>query len=174
MTLRLVLGCDPGQSGAIAVLADGEPTGFIDMPTMPRKAGGHEVNAASLAAQLRGILQQHRGAHVMAVLELVNAMPPKVRGRSQGISSAFRFGQSDGILRGVLAALGIGYITVSPVKWKNHYGLTGQDKDAARTLAIRRFPSVADRLARKKDGGRADALLIALWAHGTEQHARAA
>lgn len=168
MTLRLVLGCDPGQSGAIAVLADGEPTGFIDMPTMPRKAGGFEVNAASLAAQLRGILQQHRGAYVMAVVEQVGSMP------RQGLASTFRFGQSDGILRGVLAALGIGYITVSPVKWKNHYGLTGQVKDAARTLAIRRFPNVADELARKKDGGRADALLIALWAHGTEQHARAA
>lgn len=168
MTLRLVLGCDPGQSGAIAVLADGEPAGFIDMPTMARKAGGHEVNAASLAAQLRGVMQQHRGAHVMAVVELVGSMP------GQGLASTFRFGQSDGILRGVLAALGIGYITVSPVKWKNHYGLTGQDKDAARTLAIRRFPSAADQLARKKDGGRADALLLALWSHSTEQHARAA
>ncbi len=168
MTLRLVLGCDPGQSGAIAVLADGEPAGFIDMPTMPRKAGGFEVNAASLAAQLRGVIQQHRGAHVMAVVEQVGSMP------GQGLASTFRFGQSDGILRGVLATLGIGYITVSPVKWKGYYGLKGQEKDAARTLAIRRFPSVAGELARKKDGGRADALLIALWAHGTEQHARAA
>lgn len=168
MTLRLVLGCDPGQSGCIAVLADGEPAGFIDMPTMPRAAGGHEVNAASLAAQLRGALMEHRGAHVLGVVELVGSMP------RQGLASTFRFGQSDGILRGVLATLGIGYITVSPVKWKNHYGLTGQEKDAARTLAIRRFPSVAEQLARKKDGGRSDALLIALWAHGTEQHARAA
>lgn len=168
MTLRLIIGCDPGQTGCLALLADGEPAGFIDMPTMPRKAGGFEVNGASLAAQIRGALMQHSGAHIMAVVERVGSMP------GQGLASTFRFGQSDGILRGVLSALGIGYITVAPVRWKNHYGLKGQEKDAARSLAIRRFPSVADQLTRKKDCGRADALLLALWAANTEAHARAA
>ncbi len=168
MTMRLTLGCDPGQSGCIALLADGEPAGFIDMPTMPRNAGGHEVNAAALAAQLRDALQRHAGAHVFAVVEQVGSMP------GQGLASTFRFGQSDGVLRGVLGALGIGYITVAPVRWKNHFGLKGQEKDAARALAIRRFPSVALELARKKDQGRGDALLIALWGESTEQAARAA
>lgn len=168
MTLRLTIGCDPGQSGALALLADGEPAGFIDMPTMPRKAGGFEVNGASLAAQIRCALMKHPGANILAVVEQVGSMP------GQGLASTFRFGQSDGILRGVIATLGIGYITVAPVKWKNHYGLKGQEKDAARALAIRRFPAIAEELARKKDCGRADALLIALWGHSTEQHARAA
>lgn len=168
MTLRLTIGCDPGQSGAIALLADGEFAGFIDMPVMPRKAGGFEVNAAALANELRQALRQHHGAHVMAVVEQVAAM------KGQGVSSMFRFGQSDGILRGVIATLGIGYITVHPVKWKGHFGLKGQEKDAARALAIRRFPAAAGELSRKKDCGRADALLLALWAASTEQHAVAA
>lgn len=168
MTMRLTLGCDPGQSGCIALLADGEPAGFIDMPTMPRAAGGHEVNAAALAARLREALHLHAGAHVFAVVEQVGSMP------NQGLASTFRFGQSDGILRGVLGALGISYMTVAPVRWKNHFGLKGQEKDAARALAIRRFPSAALDLARKKDQGRADALLIALWGESTEQAARAA
>ncbi len=168
MSLRLTFGCDPGQTGCIALLADGEPAGFIDMPTMPRAAGGLEVNAAALAASMRGALHAHPGAAVLAVCEQVGSMP------GQGLASTFRFGQSDGILRGVLGALGIGYITVSPVRWKNYYGLRGQEKDAARSLAIRRFPAVAAELARKKDCGRADALLMALWAESTEQAARAA
>lgn len=163
MTLRLVIGCDPGQSGGLALLADGEPAGFIDMPTMPRKAGGNEVNAASLAAQIRGLMHQHPGAYVLAVVEQVSAMP------GQGVTSMFRFGQSDGVLRGVLGALGISYVEVHPTKWKNYFGLRGTEKDAARTLAIRRFPSIADQLARKKDQGRADAILMALWALNTEQ-----
>lgn len=167
MTLRLTLGCDPGQTGCVALLADGEPAGFIDMPTMSRAAGGFEVNAAALASNLRGALQAHPGASVLAVCEQVGSMP------GQGLASTFRFGQSDGILRGVLGALGIGYITVSPVKWKGYYGLRGQEKDAARSLAIRRFPCVAAELARKKDGGRSDALLLALWAESTEQAAKA-
>lgn len=168
MTLRLIIGCDPGQTGCLALLADGEPSGFIDMPTMPRKAGGFEVNAASLAAKVRGCMQKHPGAHVLAVVEQVSAM------KGQGVSSMFRFGQSDGVLRGVLGALGIGYVEVHPQSWKRHFGLWGTEKDAARSLAIRRFPSVADELARKKDIGRADALLLALWAENTEAHAKAA
>lgn len=168
MTLRLIIGCDPGQSGCLAMLADGEPAGFIDMPTMPRQAGGFEVNAASLAAQIRGVMHKHTGADILAVVEQVGPMP------GQGLASTFRFGQSDGILRGVIATLGIGYITVHPVKWKGHFGLKGQEKDAARSLAIRRFPSVAEQLARKKDCGRADALLLALWAANTEAHLRVA
>lgn len=168
MTNRLTLGCDPGQTGAIAILADGEVAGFIDMPTMLRKAGGREVNALSLAAQLRGVLQTHRGAYVVAILESVHAMP------RQGSSSGFRFGESFGIVKGVLAALGIGYVLVPPQMWKRHLRLTGCDKDAARTLVIQRFPQAAPSMTRKKDIGRADALLLAHWGETTEQVAKAA
>lgn len=168
MTFRLTLGIDPGQTGAVAALADGKLDCFVDMPTSPRKAGGHQVSGAGLAAHLRKIVAAHPGAYVIAVLEQVNAMP------NQGSSSGFRFGQSDGVVRGVLGALGIGFIEVPPQMWKRHLRLTGCDKDAARTLAIQRFPAAAGSLARKKDVGRADALLIALWAETTEQVARAA
>jgi hypothetical protein len=168
VTLRLTLGCDPGQTGCIALLADGEPAGFIDMPTMPRAAGGREIVASVLASRLREALRAHPGAAVLAVCEQVSSMP------KQGLASTFRFGQSDGILRGVLGALGIGFMQVPAQTWKRHFRLTGQPKDAARALAIRRFPSAADQLARKKDGGRGDALLIALWAETTEQAARLA
>lgn len=158
MTLRLILGCDPGQTGAIAALADGEPVSVIDMPTLPRKAGGHQIDAATLAASLRGLLTQHPDAYVLAVVEQVGAMP------RQGVTSTFRFGQADGILRGVLGALGIGLVEVSPAVWKRSLGLPGEPKDMARTRAIQRWPQWADRLSRKRDCGRADALLIALWA----------
>lgn len=85
-----------------------------------------------------------------------------------------RFGQSDGIARGVLGALGIPTVSVAPIRWKRHTGLLGAEKDAARLLAIERFPAAAIHLARKKDCGRADALWIAHWANATEQFAKAA
>jgi crossover junction endodeoxyribonuclease RuvC len=37
------------------------------------------------------------------------------------------------------------------------------DKDAARGVAIQRFPAMAGAFARKKDDGRAEAALIALY-----------
>jgi crossover junction endodeoxyribonuclease RuvC len=182
MTLRLTLGVDPGQSGAIAALADGVPAGFIDMPTKDRKAGGEEIDAPKLAAAIRGIVMQHPGAYVYAVLEQVSAMP------GQGGSSMFRFGQSDGVVRGVLGALGILTIEVHPATWKKRLGLVEkrerghkvtpaekrEAKNLARLMAVRLYPQVAEQLARKKDIGRAEAALIARWAELTEQIARAA
>lgn len=166
MTLRLTLGIDPGQTGAVAALADGRPAGFIDMPTMTRKAGGEQVDPFSLGKQLRELIAQHPGAYVIAVFEQVNALP------KQGVTSGFRFGQADGTARGVVGALGIPFIEVPPQTWKKYLRLTGCDKDAARTMVLQRYPEIADQLRRKKDVGRADALLIALWSELTEQVAR--
>lgn len=178
MTLRLTLGIDPGQSGAIAMLADGHFAGFVDMPISARKASGNEINAAQLAALLRGVMQTHQGAYMLAVVEQVNAMPSVgAKGaprRPMGASSAFRFGESFGVLKGVLAALGLGYILIEPRKWKEHAGLIGREKDVARTVACQRFPACAEQLQRKKDVGRADALLLAHYAEATEQVAKAA
>jgi len=168
MTFRVTLGVDPGQTGAIAVLADGACAGFIDMPIMLRKAGGHEVNAAELANKLREIVRAHAGAYFIAIVEAVSAMP------KQGVSSSFRFGESFGALKGVLGALNIPYRLVPPQMWKRHLRLTGCDKDAARTMVIQRFPEIAESMKRKKDVGRADALLLALWGETTEQVAKAA
>lgn len=168
MTFRVTLGADPGQTGAIAVLADGVCAGFIDMPIMARKAGGHEINAAELANKLREVVRAHSGAYFIAIVEAVSAMP------KQGVSSVFRFGESFGALKGVLAALNIPYRLVPPQMWKRHLRLTGCDKDAARTMVIQIFPEVAESMKRKRDVGRADALLLALWGETTEQIAKAA
>lgn len=162
MTHRLVLGIDPGQTGAVAALADGAFAGFIDMPISPRKAGGFIIAAPLLWAAMRDLIRLHPSAYVLAVVEDVHAMP------DQGVTGAFRFGQSDGIIRGVVGSHALPMIEVSPMRWKRALGLTGQPKDTARTLALQRFPAAAEQLRRKKDIGRADALLIAHWAESTE------
>lgn len=168
MTLRLTLGIDPGQTGAVAAIADGRFAAFIDMPTVARAAGGQHIDEVSLADRLRELLAAHPGASVFAVLEEVGAMP------KQGVTSTFRFGESYGVIRGVLGALRIPRMQVRPERWKKYLQLSGKEKDVARTVAIQRHPGAAPQLQRKKDIGRADALLIATWAEITEQVARAA
>ena len=123
------------------------------MPTVPKSSGkGQMLNAHGLRDLLEddGIGDVH-----VAWIEQVHAMP------KQGVSSAFGFGRSVGAIEGVVAALYIPTEMVTPQEWKKRAGLLRKPKDAARGLAIRLFPDVADRLARKKDVGRADALLIA-------------
>lgn len=166
MTLRLTLGIDPGQSGAIAFIADGRFSEFVDFPTEDRAAGGVMIQADRLADRIRDVLVKHPGAYVYGVIEQVSARP------GQGTSGMFRFGQAEGIARGVLGALKIRIIQVHPQTWKRYLQLTGKEKDDARLMAIRIYPSAAEELKRKKDCGRADALLIGTWAERTEQVAR--
>lgn len=159
MTLRLVLGIDPGQTGAIASLADGEFDDVFDMPTVPRNAGGFQVEPRALADGIRRCIGRHPGASVSAVIEIVSSRP------GQGSSGMFRFGQSDGMARGVIGAMGIKLEQVRPEKWKKFLDLTKKEKDDARLMAIVLYPAAASVLQRKKDCGRADALLIARWSY---------
>jgi crossover junction endodeoxyribonuclease RuvC len=165
VTNTVIIAIDPGASGAIAIFADGQPAAVHDMPTMPRKASGQEVNGAALADLLRDVRRNNSGASFSAVVELVHARPAGLGGvRAAGNSSSFRFGEALGVVKGVLAALGIARTDVTPQAWKRRYGLSGADKDVSRTRAIELWPALADRLARKKDDGRAEALLIgAFW-----------
>lgn len=164
MTLRITLGVDPGQSGAIAVLHDGVPKHVFDMPVSARKNKGVQVNASALVIELRSIIRAYPDAHVYAAAEEVGAMP------GNGGTSMFRFGQADGIVLGVLAALNIGYRVVPPPTWKKWAGLIGADKDASRTLCIQRYPEMTPMLLRKKDNGRSDAILIARYAWESEMY----
>ena len=149
----VILGCDPGQTGAIAAYDGTIITGLIDMPTMTRLHGsGRQVDPYTLATE---ILDLCAGRNATVVIEAVSAMP------GQGVSSMFRFGESVGVVLGVLGALQVPVRMVTPARWKRTAGILGRDKDAARTLAIQLHPEVADQLARKKDIGRADAVCIA-------------
>jgi len=150
----ITISVDPGQQGAIAALdMRGSVIALHDMPTSARLHGkGQQVDASALTTIIMDI---KAGQHVVAYIEQVSAMP------GQGVSSMFRFGESVGIVLGVLGALQVPIRWVSPAMWKKRAGLTGKEKDAARTLAIQRHPEIADMLTRKKDTGRADAILIA-------------
>jgi hypothetical protein len=151
--LTCILGIDPGLSGALAFYFPHEPNliGAEDVPV-----AGNEIDAATLTRRLE---QMRR---TMAVIEMVNAMP------KQGVSSTFKFGQAYGTVRGVVTAMGIPVHLVTPAMWKRHFRLDA-DKERARALALRLWPTSAH-FGRKKDHGRAEAALIARY--GSEVLAR--
>jgi crossover junction endodeoxyribonuclease RuvC len=64
-----------------------------------------------------------------------------------------------------MAALGVPIQFLTPPTWKRLIGIApGKDgaKDAARSEAIRRWPSKANLFSRVRDDGRAEACLIAV------------
>lgn len=154
----IVLGIDPGLSGAIAAL-DLECGGLdvIDMPVVLSGKGKGIMDYHALAR----LLDLPAGRKVTAYIEQVHAMP------KQGISSAFRFGEGYGALQMALVSKGFGLLYITPNQWKKHFGLNS-DKGLSRSTACRRFPGSAELFARAKDDGRAEATLIALY--GAEKH----
>jgi crossover junction endodeoxyribonuclease RuvC len=58
---------------------------------------------------------------------------------------------------------------VEPSAWKRFWKLPGKDKEAARQKALQLFPDVHEALARKRDHGRAESALIALYGAASRQ-----
>jgi hypothetical protein len=146
-----IVGIDPGITGAYAVLTDAETT-VGDLPV---------VDKAIDAAELFRILRAERPD--FAIVERVGAMP----GNSP--NSMFTFGRSYGAILAVLSCAGVPLTLTPPTVWKRHFNLS-RDKERSRALAIQRFPAVTG-LSRKKDEGRAEALLLALYFQETAKRA---
>lgn len=150
------MGVDPGLTGALAVLsADGSRVIYIyDMPTVTKSTGkGLQVDAAGLSVFLGSNLAPPGDLH--CYIEQVSARP------GQGVTGMFSLGRSVGVVEGIVVSHYWPMTFVSPGAWKRRAGLIGQPKDASRTRALQLYPEMASQLSRKKDCGRADAILIA-------------
>src|SRR5271165_891417 len=82
-------------------------------------------------------------------------MAPQARSPSAAVA---------GLIEGVCAALGLTVSFLTPPAWKRSVGIApgkAGAKDAARSEALRRWPSHATFFARARDDGRAEAALIA-------------
>ena len=147
-----IIGIDPGLSGGIAVLDDLKIFDMFDMPIMSEgKKNKNQLNSA----QLVNIIKKHIVlGKTFVIVEQVSAMP------GQGVTSMFNFGQTFGSIKGICAALNLPIFYVRPAKWKKHFELINSSKDASRTKVIEMYPSISDRLSRKKDVNKADAILI--------------
>lgn len=155
MSFDYVIGVDPGMSGAIAIIDVRKGlVDAIDMPTVEIKIGKamkKRVAPEVIAAELRCY-----APYAVAFIEKVSAMP------GQGVSSMFAFGEAYGLVRGVLAGMGIPVTTVTPAVWTKAMRVAG-GKDGSRQRAMEMWPDKAALFKRVRDDGRADSALIAAW-----------
>ena len=149
-----IIGIDPGLSGALARLevANGDVTlvEVIDVPIV-----GSGAKQAVDVIQLQEWLLRHGPRH--AFLERAQAMP------KQGASSGFKYGRAVGAIEAAITLCSIPVEIVEPPAWKRFWKLPGKDKESARQKALQLFPTAHTALARKRDHGRAEASLIALY-----------
>ena len=149
--MTLILGVDPGASGAVAWLKNGVHH------ALPFK----NLTEAEILTAFESF-----GPKSFAYLENVHSMP------GQGVSSTFKFGMNFGGLRMALIAAGIGFETVAPGTWQRKMScLSKGDKKVTREKAQQLFPkvSITGRGVKSPTHAVADALLIA--EYGRRVHA---
>ncbi len=146
----IIVGIDPGITGAIAFVDHHRNYNVEDIPVMAKGKGTSKVRNQVNGAALKSLLMTEPVGRVC--IERVSSMP------GQGAASIFSLGDTFGCIRGVCAALGLPVDIITPQQWKKHYKL-GSDKEVVRAKAIELFPDAP--LGRKKDHNRAEALLIA-------------
>ena len=151
--MRIILGVDPGIHGGLAIVAIDTSEQLIDAIDIP--VTGVKAKERVDVHTIHAWLIQHRPK--MAFIERAQAMP------RQGASSGFKYGRAVGAIESVIELARIPLTIIEPSMWKKWHRLPGKDKEAARQRAIQIFPSAHSMLSRKKDHGRAEAALIALF-----------
>jgi hypothetical protein len=154
------LGIDPGLGGALGLIdANGKFVGLWDVPVIQVGKGTRRVvDGVALF-----LLLQQRCAFAIPFLEKVGGLP------RQSAPAAFNFGYGYGlIVQGLHALRSLDpdrfpvHYQVTPQAWKkNQLAGTDKSKGAAILRAKEIFPGAARLLTRKKDHGRAEALLLA-------------
>ncbi len=158
----LIIGIDPGISGAICFFEDGQVKEIIDMPVMAEgKKNKRQINGPQTYNEILKRINKFQKKDIIVVIEQVSAMP------GQGVTSMFNFGQSFGVLKGICSAMQLSMFFIRPAKWKKYFGLIKTEKDASRTKVIEIFPYISSELSRKKDSNKADAVLIASFFYNT-------
>ena len=161
----LIIGMDPGISGAICFFENGEVKEIIDMPNMADgKKNKRQINGPQVYNEISSRIKNTPKKEIVVVIEQVSAMP------GQGVTSMFNFGQSFGVLKGICSATQLSMRFIRPAKWKKYFGLIKTEKDASRTKVIEIFPYISSQLSKKKDSNKADAILISSFFHNTYQN----
>ncbi|KAL9300810.1 hypothetical protein AtNW77_Chr2g0246201 [Arabidopsis thaliana] len=126
------------------------------IPVLVGKRVRKRLDAKSIV-QLIQSLDVPSGSRVY--IEQSNPFPKD--GKQGWYSGGFGYG----LWIGTLVASGFCVIPVSASLWKRHFQLASGSctKDDSRRVAAELFPSLSSQLKRKKDHGRAEALLIAAY-----------
>jgi crossover junction endodeoxyribonuclease RuvC len=166
----IIVGIDIGLEGAISFY-DAEERSLLAVKDMPvdRVALANGATRGRLNDRLvLNVLSRAKGAH--AFLERPEARPMRGRDkatgaitlRQPGAAGMLAFGEGYGIVHCACTANGMALTEVRPGIWKRSLGVSG-DKDDARRRAMELFPQWADFFRRKKDDGRAESALLALY-----------
>ena len=162
----IVIGIDPGLTGAVAVVDHAGVRAVFDLPTMPVPGVGPKalVKRKIDGRALCQLLLKHCPASEgkpRVFLEKVNTMG----GANNAVQTQGSLMRSLGAIESVVECLNYPVEQVAPQSWKKQFGI-GSDKAKALEAARKLHPEALADLKRAKDHNRAEAVLLAHWGRG--------
>lgn len=157
------LSCDPGVTGAVALLRMGH--GLLEVADLPCIPSGLETGAMRRfvsPVDLMGILATWSVRHqfgrefVAGVIERPIPMPSMPSTTNASTFDSF------GVVRSCFALKANRVDMTTPSEWKKTFGIS-RDKEESRALALKLYPEAAGYLKTKSSHNRAEAILLAHW-----------
>lgn len=162
-----IMGIDPGINGAVCFIQVKKSYGenayiFInpaevyvsELPVFTKTINKTKRKVLSITA-LCDLLSRSSGAVIdKAFMEDVHCFP------RDGAVSAFRFGESVGMLKSFLAISRIPSVFISPNIWKPVFRLNKAGKDESVVRLLELIPSLSPLFQKKKDHNKAEAILL--------------
>lgn len=158
----LIVGIDPGNQGAIAVIEFDNQTfierDLIDMPVLKTegkgktKKGNIKIHTVMDEIEIKNFFLYLKIDHVF--LEKAQSMP------GQGAPATFNYACNYGIIRGILVGLNIPYTLIHPATWKR---VMMKDMDRGKDASLVRAKQLFPNSDIGKKDGRAEALLLAIY-----------
>lgn len=153
----IVLGVDPGLTGALAIL-DGDAMTIVDLPTQPIPGVGpkalvkREISPVELRTVMRSALPPERRDSALVLIESMHALG------GTSVQTQASLAASKATVIAVAQLMGLRVERVAPQVWKRFYGLSANKRECIE-LAQKLFGRRDIRLGRHHN--RAEAALIA-------------
>ena len=141
----IIIGIDPGVTGAYAVHNGGSLSFVEDLPVLNGRIDG---------GSLADLLAAYDPEITTVYLEDTHAMP------KNGSIASYSLGLNTGVIIGVVQSLRHPLVRVRPHAWKQKMGVTKIDKNGIRGIVRELYPAHAERFKRVMDHNRAEAVLI--------------
>lgn len=157
----VVIGIDPGLSGAMSALCSRR--GYLDVADLPTCPNGLENGKVSRwldVMAIRDILADWSRRFEFAREDVQSVIERPIPMPSQQVWTAASNFDCLGSLRTTVTLCGYRLSLVTPNEWKRFYRL-GKEKNEARDLACRLYPSATHMMNRVRDHNRAESILIA-------------
>lgn len=154
----MIIGCDPGVTGALAILKGEDLIDVFDMPTRTKRVNGADRPVID-EQRIADLIQEWslKGARKF-IIERVGGMP------GQSAPRAFTFGYGFGVVLSIARMLQFDVVQATPINWRGALEIHNRGRGTKHSSMVQATQFWGDEhWKRVKDHGRAEAALIALY-----------